>query len=348
MPTFASGIAPARRPDERGRSDRQQQRCDARLLKESHGISPHSFRFRSRRDRSRFLLATTLSAAIILLESAHEKENPNMAQALTGGCLCGAVHYKVSGDRSSAEGATATIAARRAARGTTRCSQSPSSLCRSRASSPTSRSPAAAAAITRRFCPVCGSRIASVATVMPGMLLITASTLDDPEKFVSQMSAFASRAPSWIVRPRARYHSPRCRRRKAERRGFRYSNRAVSDGIRSARDSTAYAAFIRTVSLRRRYARRPPRRQPAAGEHDGREHGHGGGDDEGSRPKACSSDSASGRVQAPQQGRSRHRSPPSFPLASAHRAQPARAAPSAEPQTDLARALRDVVRQNAI
>ena len=32
---------------------------------------------------------------------------------------------------------------------------------------------------------------------MPGMLLITASTLDDPEKFVSQMSVFASRAPSW-------------------------------------------------------------------------------------------------------------------------------------------------------
>jgi hypothetical protein len=50
---------------------------------------------------------------------------------------------------------------------------------------------------TRRFCPVCGSRIAGVGPALPGMVLITASTLDDPEKFVSQMSVFASRAPSW-------------------------------------------------------------------------------------------------------------------------------------------------------
>jgi hypothetical protein len=51
--------------------------------------------------------------------------------------------------------------------------------------------------ITRRFCPVCGSKITAMAAVMPGVMMITASTLDDPEKFVSQMSVFASRAPSW-------------------------------------------------------------------------------------------------------------------------------------------------------
>jgi hypothetical protein len=32
---------------------------------------------------------------------------------------------------------------------------------------------------------------------MPGVMLITASSLDDPEKFQSQMSIYTSRAPSW-------------------------------------------------------------------------------------------------------------------------------------------------------
>jgi hypothetical protein len=51
--------------------------------------------------------------------------------------------------------------------------------------------------ITRRFCPVCGSKITTTASVMPGVLLITASSLDDPEQFTSQMSIFTSRAPAW-------------------------------------------------------------------------------------------------------------------------------------------------------
>jgi hypothetical protein len=55
--------------------------------------------------------------------------------------------------------------------------------------------------ITRRFCPVCGSRISATAAVMPGVVMITASSLDDPEKFVAQMSVFASRAPSWDQPP---------------------------------------------------------------------------------------------------------------------------------------------------
>jgi hypothetical protein len=32
---------------------------------------------------------------------------------------------------------------------------------------------------------------------MPGVMMITASSLDDPEQFVSQMSVYTSRAPSW-------------------------------------------------------------------------------------------------------------------------------------------------------
>ena len=38
--------------------------------------------------------------------------------------------------------------------------------------------------ITRKFCPTCGSRISSSAAAMPGVLMINASSLDEPEKFV--------------------------------------------------------------------------------------------------------------------------------------------------------------------
>jgi hypothetical protein len=51
--------------------------------------------------------------------------------------------------------------------------------------------------ITRRFCPVCGSRISATADVMPGVMMISASSLDDPSKFASQMSIYTSRAPTW-------------------------------------------------------------------------------------------------------------------------------------------------------
>ena len=121
-----------------------------------------------------------------------------MAQALAGGCLCGAVRYKVSGDlifsgrcycddcrKTSGTGHNAVFAVPEQAVSIT------GKL------TDFTKPGGSGQPITRRFCPVCGSRIASVATVMPGMVLITASTLDDPEKFVSQMSVFASRAPSW-------------------------------------------------------------------------------------------------------------------------------------------------------
>ena len=121
-----------------------------------------------------------------------------MAQALSGGCLCGAVRYKVSGDqifsgrcycndcrKTSGTGHNAVFAV-----------PEPTVSITGKLTDYTKKG-GSGQSITRRFCQVCGSKIASVAAAMPGMLLITAGTLDDPERFQSQMSVFASRAPSW-------------------------------------------------------------------------------------------------------------------------------------------------------
>ena len=119
-----------------------------------------------------------------------------MAQTLTGGCLCGAVRYKITGDlifsgkcycedcrKGGSTGHSSVLAVPEATVSIT------GKLTEFK------KNGSSGQPITRRFCPVCGSRISAMATVMPGVMMITASTLDEPEKFVTQMSVFASRAP---------------------------------------------------------------------------------------------------------------------------------------------------------
>jgi len=115
-----------------------------------------------------------------------------MAQSLTGGCLCGAVRYKVSGDQIFSGRCYCNDCRKTSGTGHSAVFAVPEQTVSITGKLTDYTKPGGSGqSFTRRFCPVCGSRIAG------GMVLITASTLDDPEKFVSQMSVFASRAPSW-------------------------------------------------------------------------------------------------------------------------------------------------------
>lgn len=51
--------------------------------------------------------------------------------------------------------------------------------------------------VTRIFCPICGSQVASTNDGQPGLFFLRAATLDEPELFAPQMVVYASRAPSW-------------------------------------------------------------------------------------------------------------------------------------------------------
>lgn len=121
-----------------------------------------------------------------------------MAQTITGGCLCGAVRYKIAGDlifsgkcycedcrKSGSTGHSSVLAV-----------PEPSVSLTGKLTE-FKKQGSSGQPITRKFCPVCGSRISSSAAAMPGVLMINASSLDDPKVFVNQMSVFASRAPSW-------------------------------------------------------------------------------------------------------------------------------------------------------
>ena len=121
-----------------------------------------------------------------------------MAQTITGGCLCGAVRYKITGDlifsgkcycedcrKSGSTGHSSVLAV-----------PEPSVSLTGKLTE-FKKAGSSGQPITRKFCPTCGSRISSSAAVMPGVLMINASSLDDPKVFINQMSVFASRAPTW-------------------------------------------------------------------------------------------------------------------------------------------------------
>jgi hypothetical protein len=114
----------------------------------------------------------------------------------TGGCLCGAVRYELSGPalfggncycsdcRKTSSSHSAVMAVPIAAvkvTGEVREYSSPGD---------------SGNMVTRTFCPVCGTGLFSKGA-RPGVMMVKAGTLDDPEHFKPMASVYASRAPSW-------------------------------------------------------------------------------------------------------------------------------------------------------
>ena len=121
-----------------------------------------------------------------------------MAQTLTGGCLCGAVRYSVNADFIFSGKCYCEDCRRGSSSGHNSVYAVPEQSVKIEGKlTEYKKQGGSGNPITRRFCPVCGTKISTTAAVMPGVMLMTASSLDDPEKFKSQMSIFTSRAPSW-------------------------------------------------------------------------------------------------------------------------------------------------------
>ncbi len=123
-----------------------------------------------------------------------------MAQEVnaTGGCLCGAVRFKVSGvpirmaqchcldcQRASGTGHMSNAifnAADVEVTGTTASYDSASD---------------SGNTLTRHFCPTCGSRLFLYSKARPGMIVMAAGAFDDSGWFEPEMVLFTKRRPAW-------------------------------------------------------------------------------------------------------------------------------------------------------
>lgn len=121
-----------------------------------------------------------------------------MVQGFSGGCLCGAVHYR-SANPPQISAHCHCVDCRKSS-GTGHCTHvvvAEGGFAVSGTMSFYDRQADSKNIVSRGFCPNCGSPVYSTNSGMPGMIFVRASSLDDPEIAQPTMVVYASRAPSW-------------------------------------------------------------------------------------------------------------------------------------------------------
>jgi hypothetical protein len=118
----------------------------------------------------------------------------------TGGCLCGAVRYRIKSDPL----ATAVCHC-------THCQKQSGAMFSTNLVVPESQyeqtgetkvyadAGDSGQAVLRCFCAACGSPILSKAGIMPGMVLVKAGTLDDFSGLTPAIEVYADHAATWVA-----------------------------------------------------------------------------------------------------------------------------------------------------
>jgi hypothetical protein len=123
-------------------------------------------------------------------------------QTQSGGCLCGAVRYRVNTTRSRAlvchcrdcqkqSGSAFSLLLALPAADVTLDGALASYECRGDSGR----------VVQRRFCPRCGSPVLSVSPDQPERVAIKAGTLDEPERLTPRLHIWCERALPWVVLP---------------------------------------------------------------------------------------------------------------------------------------------------
>ena len=116
----------------------------------------------------------------------------------SGGCLCGAVRYEIDGDPIFAGHCHCRDCQKSTGAGHGSVTGFPASAVKLTGELRTYTSQGdSGQPISRSFCPVCGSTIHSSPSVMPGVLNMTAGTLDDPTLYQPQAVIYTRSRPHW-------------------------------------------------------------------------------------------------------------------------------------------------------
>ena len=116
----------------------------------------------------------------------------------SGGCLCGAVHYEIDGDPVFAGHCHCRDCQKATGTGHVSVMGLPRDAVKvtgeTRAFTVTGES---GQPYTRHFCPTCGSLVFGVSPGRPGMINVTAGSLDDASAFEPQFSIYTRSRPAW-------------------------------------------------------------------------------------------------------------------------------------------------------
>lgn len=121
-----------------------------------------------------------------------------MSMTIEGGCLCGAVRYRVQ-ETPAVVGDCYCVDCRRSS-GTSHCTHVMVSDAAFSSTGEVSfyERPADSGNVVRRgFCPTCGSALYSTNGAMPGAVFLRASSMDDLDLVTPMMTVYAARAPKW-------------------------------------------------------------------------------------------------------------------------------------------------------
>ena len=129
---------------------------------------------------------------------------------IQGGCLCGAVRYKVTADPifsgvchctncQKSTGSAFSVVMGIPATGLSVTGTTKAYVGKGDSGQPT----------TRRFCPECGSPITSQASLMPDIVMVEVGTLDDPAAVTPGMHIFCDSKLPWSQVPEGVASVPR-------------------------------------------------------------------------------------------------------------------------------------------
>jgi hypothetical protein len=118
--------------------------------------------------------------------------------AITGGCLCGAVRYRIEAEPIAARTCWCRLCQHIGAGSATVNVAFPSAAVSIAGTLADFASKADSGNFMhRRFCPVCGTHVAIQSEARPHLLSVRAGTLDDPELGKPSMTIWIAMAPSW-------------------------------------------------------------------------------------------------------------------------------------------------------
>jgi hypothetical protein len=118
--------------------------------------------------------------------------------ALTGGCLCAAIRYRVSEAPRSVVSCWCRVCQYiGAGSGTVNAVFDASAVSVQGKLAEHLITADSGYVVARRFCPLCGTHVVATSEAFPGVIFVRVGSLDDPESVSPSVTMWASSAPSW-------------------------------------------------------------------------------------------------------------------------------------------------------